>query len=114
MELVAYCCNACIACKKSNTRERFENWNFDLKFSAYILLLQRLIKCFVSCCSLYPFFFFSWHVGSPFSGIILYRFRWQYQEDIFEESKLASIFYKGTWDLMGLSCRLLLVMCTDV
>lgn len=23
-------------------------------------------------------------------------------------------FYKGTWDLMGLSCRLLLVMCTDV
>lgn len=40
------------------------------------------------------FFFFFPHIVSPFSGIILYRFRWQYQEDIFGESKHASIFIR--------------------
>lgn len=40
------------------------------------------------------FLFFFRHIVSPFSGIILYRFRWQYQEDIFGESKHASIFIR--------------------
>lgn len=63
---------------------------------------------FVFCISLYTYFFLNLWLSfsfslSLFSGIILYRSEWQYQEDIFEESKVASIFIRELGVYWGLS-----------